>query len=117
MSEQNYEFHKNNEKDTIYWVNKTDSIGKHLFTINKISDNEYEVTSTVESVVSKGLERSVKKALINYIKREDIAKTMDILNNREISNKVIYKNEENSIEFTFKNESLEYTEDNNIEQC
>ena len=42
---------------------------------------------------------------------------MDILNNREISNKVIYKNEENSVEFTFKNESLEYTEDNNIEQC
>ena len=96
-------------------INKV--IGKHLFTINKISDNEYEVTSTAESVVSKGLERSVKKALINYIKREDIAKTMDILNNREISNKVIYKNEENSVEFTFKNESLEYTEDNNIEQC
>lgn len=35
MSEQNYEFHKNNEKDTIYWVNKTDSIGKHLFTFDK----------------------------------------------------------------------------------
>lgn len=35
MSEQNYEFHKNNEKDTIHWVNKTDSIGKHLFTFDK----------------------------------------------------------------------------------
>ena len=35
MSEQNYEFHKNNEKDTIYWVNKTDSIGEHLFTFDK----------------------------------------------------------------------------------
>ena len=35
MSDHNYEFHKNNETDTIYWVNKTDSVGEHLFTFDK----------------------------------------------------------------------------------
>lgn len=35
MKDHNYEFHKNNETDTIYWVNKTDSVGEHLFTFDK----------------------------------------------------------------------------------
>ena len=35
MSKNNYEFHKKNATDTIYWVNKTDSVGEHLFTFDK----------------------------------------------------------------------------------
>jgi hypothetical protein len=30
-----YEFYKNNESDTIYWVDNVDSVGEHLFTFDK----------------------------------------------------------------------------------
>ena len=31
----NYEFYKNNPKDTIYWVDDPETIGVHLFSFDK----------------------------------------------------------------------------------
>ena len=52
-------FHKNNETDTIYWVNKTDTIGEHLFTFDKkkiynlFEDYPYNLTKEQKEIFDK----------------------------------------------------------------
>lgn len=54
--ENQFEFYKKNDNDTIWWVNKTDRVGEHLFSFDKkkiynlfrdypydLSDNEKEI--------------------------------------------------------------------------
>lgn len=51
-----YEFYKNNESDTIYWVDNVDSVGEHLFTFDKkrifnlFADYPYNLTPKQKAI-------------------------------------------------------------------
>lgn len=55
----NYNFYKKNENDTIWWVEKTDKIGEHLFTFDKLKvynlfkDYPYELSKEEKEIFDK----------------------------------------------------------------
>lgn len=54
-----YEFYKNNESDTIYWVDNVDSVGERLFTFDKkrifnlFADYPHSLTSKQKAIFDK----------------------------------------------------------------
>ena len=59
MKMENYEFYKNNPKDTIYWVDDPETIGVHLFSFDKkqvfnlFADYPHKLTAKQREVFDK----------------------------------------------------------------